>query len=190
MFNQVWEQVHQTDYGAPFPCEQVMRFQHQFKPKTVLDIGCGRGANLQWFAMHDAVVTGIDGSPTALKKTAEVLAAYPHRLDQIELPCRMPYQDNSFDAAIDIESCIQLPVNEACQVYLEARRLLKPGGVLLIKAHDMGSSTIYEKSETFYRCKDDIKRFVKLFSDFNLEQTIRDTLTGHIFREWVLTLVK
>ena len=37
--------------------------------KSVVDIGCGSGANLQWFFDRDFICLGIDGDPESVKKT-------------------------------------------------------------------------------------------------------------------------
>lgn len=53
--------------------ENLIRIVDKFKlpPGTVLDLGCGTGINAVWLAQQGFKVTGLDLSPTAIRKAEE-----------------------------------------------------------------------------------------------------------------------
>ena len=97
---------------------------------TVGDLGCGTGAFLPVLAPHVQHVIGIDASD-------EMLGAARHRtsaLGNVELRRgtleALPLADGSLDAAVMVLVLHHLPAPVPALV--EARRVLKPGGRLLV----------------------------------------------------------
>lgn len=134
-----WEHRYVQGYGTDCPSEDVAMFLANLEPGNVLDVGCGTGANLLYAAQHGWNPTGIDGSEAAV-------VAANHRLRRggfygIDLVTKyilpdypLLFEDNTFQAALDIECVYALPYSEACCVYNEIHRILAPGGKLLVKA--------------------------------------------------------
>jgi SAM-dependent methyltransferase len=92
----------------------------------LLDIGCGTG----WLAGHFARYTGIDGSPDAVARALEagrnVIAG--------DVDERLPFADETFDAIVmkDLLEHVRDPV----ALVREARRVLRPGGLLFASSPD------------------------------------------------------
>ena len=64
----------------------VQRWSHLVAPgATVLDVACGRGRHLHWFAQRGHPVTGIDRSADALQSLAGLAAAGPVTLVQADI---------------------------------------------------------------------------------------------------------
>jgi SAM-dependent methyltransferase len=98
----------------------VERFVHDFSlhKKKVLDVGSGRGY------LQDAVenYTGLDISATA--------ARFYHKRFVLGSATAMPFEDSTFDAIWSIWVVEHIPNPEAA--LSEIRRVIKPGGVLLL----------------------------------------------------------
>lgn len=95
--------------------------------KKVLDIGCAKGNFSRLLQAKGATVAGIDISAELLKKAAALSSKIEFKLGSMT---KVPYPDNSFDAAICIEVIEHVP--EVVQAIAEAARVLKPGGKLVI----------------------------------------------------------
>jgi ubiquinone/menaquinone biosynthesis C-methylase UbiE len=98
--------------------------------KRVLDVACGEGYGSALLALVADSVTGADLSAEAI---AHARAAYPSlpQLAFVEAPCtRIPVPDASFDLVVSFETVEHIGEQEA--FIDEIRRVLAPGGVLLI----------------------------------------------------------
>jgi ubiquinone/menaquinone biosynthesis C-methylase UbiE len=100
----------------------------------VLDIGSGLGGPARTLAeMYGCSVTGIDLTPSFCA-AAEELSRWTGLADRTTFrvgdACALPFDDNSFDAAMTIHAVMNIPDKPA--VYREAHRVLQPGGVLAV----------------------------------------------------------
>ena len=102
----------------------------------LLDLGCGTGRTLLQLqaAFPDAQLTGLDLSPTYLKKAQSWLS-------QRDQPCpqlvnangeQCPFPDQSFHGISNVFMLHELPEEARHQILVECYRLLKPGGTLVI----------------------------------------------------------
>jgi len=96
-----------------------------------LDIGCGTGQNLQLLnSLNPAQVVGIDLSPLALELARK---ASPHsELVRTDLNRALPFGDQSFDVATIFSVLYHRWVESELAALIEARRVLRSGGLLLI----------------------------------------------------------
>ncbi|GGY02616.1 SAM-dependent methyltransferase [Streptomyces hiroshimensis] len=100
----------------------------------VLDVGCGVGQPAMRIARRTgAHVTGISVSRGQVAR-ATALAGAAGLSGRVEFryadAMQLPFEDNSFDAVIAIESVFHMPDRE--QVFREIRRVLRPGGRLVL----------------------------------------------------------
>jgi len=114
---EIWEHIFKTTEWGKYPPAALIRFiARNFYRSTdrnsvkILEIGSGPGANLWYLAREDFTVYGIDGSPAACKKAILRLKdeALDHRIGNIlagDYHDKLNnFEDNYFDAIIDIES--------------------------------------------------------------------------------------
>lgn len=115
----------------------VIKLLNAYLPKKknneVLDAGCGTGAlikKLQRFGN----VWGIDLSSEALK------FARKNKLRRIKRGSveNIPFKDSQFDAVVSVDVLYHRQVKDDKRALREFKRVLKPGGILIIKnpAHD------------------------------------------------------
>jgi SAM-dependent methyltransferase len=103
---------------------------------TVLDIGCGAGQELRPFVRNPGTLgVGVDVSPEAGRAARALFAAEQpdSRVTFVRASAeRLPFGDASFDLII----CrLALPYTRNADALAEMARLLRPGGVLLLKFH-------------------------------------------------------
>jgi len=102
---------------------------------TVLDIGCGGGAALRDMGSYfpDSKLWGIDYSQDMVLLATRVNKRLIE-MGRIEIShgtvSSLPFSDNTFDLATAFESCYFWP--DLIHDLQEIRRVLKPGGTLLI----------------------------------------------------------
>lgn len=96
--------------------------------QRVLDLGCGAAPGLRYFASRGVAAVGVDVSRAALAAArCSLPSALLVLIDRAEA---LPFPAASFDIAILSEIVEHLPASEP--VLRECRRVLRPGGVVLI----------------------------------------------------------
>lgn len=105
------------------------------RPLRVLEIACGTGraAAQVLRSLPDVDYTGVDLSPYYLEVARERLAG----LGRVSLVAAnaesLPLPDASFDAVCSVYLFHELPRNARRRVWAEMRRVLRPGGCLVIE---------------------------------------------------------
>ncbi|MBR4585702.1 MAG: class I SAM-dependent methyltransferase [Bacteroidales bacterium] len=116
----------------------------------IIDIGCGGGANLARLmdrSLH-VNVTGVDYSAVSVEKTRRVNAdaIAKGRCKVLEASvASLPFKDDTFAMATAFETVYFWPDIE--KSFAEVRRILVPGGKILIANEDDGLSGNNEKWE-------------------------------------------
>ncbi|MBV9384212.1 MAG: class I SAM-dependent methyltransferase [Streptosporangiaceae bacterium] len=96
-----------------------------------LDIGCGLGAEAGYLASAGWQVTGIDLSGVAVARAA----AEHENVAFLRADVRqLPFRSHCFDAALDRGCFHYLPAGDRQRYAGELRRVLRPGGKLLLRA--------------------------------------------------------
>lgn len=114
------------------PQEEVAALHDLFqnkKVKKILDLGCGSGRHLVYFAKLGYDVCGIDMSPVAIKLSREWLA---NEGLKAEVHCEdirgMPWPDNFFDAAISVQVIEHNPLEQIRKIIKEVHRVMHVSG--------------------------------------------------------------
>jgi SAM-dependent methyltransferase len=93
--------------------------------RRVLDLGCGKGRFSRPLAERGAMVIGLDLSAAMLLGAADI--------DRVRASARMlPFGPASFDGVMAVEVFEHLEPRSLDQVCCEVRRVLRPGGTLVI----------------------------------------------------------
>lgn len=151
-----------SDAHAALPEWALDKFQIN-KHSSILDIGCGGGANIRRMLALEptAAATGIDISPLSLAKTLD--ENYPSYVDKRFVviggnAMQMPFARDIFDVATAFETIYYWPSLD--NGITEAMRVVKPGGLIVIAnemdgmspddenlAHAVGGMRIYTPEE-------------------------------------------
>lgn len=101
---------------------------------SVLDIGCGLGGAARTLVeTYGWQVTGVDLTPSFCAAATELsrwTGLDGRTTFRVGDACDLPFDDDSFDAAMTIHAVMNIPDKPA--VYSEAHRVLRPGGVFAI----------------------------------------------------------
>ena len=99
--------------------------------QRVLDVGCGTGNLLRATAKRhpDVELTGVDPDPKALARARRKVAN--GRLDR-GFAQELPYPDDSFDRVLSSLMLHHLDTKSKDEMLAEVRRVLRPGGVLVL----------------------------------------------------------
>jgi len=140
--------LYDREYFLSEKCEGFDRFQRDrglsplktreleiLRPQqgdALLDAGCGRGEVLLAAAERGARVAGIDYSQAAIEIARETLAG----IDGADLRqgdvTHLPWADDSFDQVLFGDVVEHLDPEQAAAALHEFRRVLRPGGQLLV----------------------------------------------------------
>lgn len=101
---------------------------------NILDMGCGEGTRLAYIADNDRCGFGIDISEKAIEIARKKYPQFDFRVGDLE---NLPFSDNKFDLVYSAFTFEHLDNPE--KVLMEAIRVLKKGGALLIVAPNFGA---------------------------------------------------
>lgn len=107
------------------------------EPGRALDLGCGEGADAIWLAQHGWRATGIDISPTAVRRATEAARAAGVSEDRVRFlaaDLSTLDEEDSYDLVTSsfLHSPVDLPRTE---ILRQASARVAPGGHLLIVSH-------------------------------------------------------
>ncbi len=99
--------------------------------KRVLDVGCGEGALVRYFAKRGAEAEGLDPLGQAIERAqaAEPVEGASYRLGGGQ---ELPYPNESFDVVCFFNSLHHVPTHAMAGALEEARRVLRPGGLIYV----------------------------------------------------------
>ena len=137
-----------------FPNENLIRlFSGKYvtvpqPPTRVMDHGFGHGNNLAFFASKGYECAGCEISELLIDKTQELFKSIGKTADLRPIKgLEIPFDDENFDIIVSWSAIYFNGTREAVlKVIGELRRVLKPGGVLLL-------STIHPDSALFSHCR-------------------------------------
>lgn len=121
----------QTEYPALLAA-YLMQFAGLTPGMSLLEVGCGRCEFLKGFAACGLSVVGVDILPTAAEYAPEISVL----VADVETE-KLPVADNSFDVVYS-KSFIE-HLTSPDRFFIEASRVLKPGGILLTLVPDWES---------------------------------------------------
>jgi len=131
----------------PRRLRMALAFAGELAGRRVLDLGCGRGELLRRCAEEGALAVGVDYSADALHLAAQIL---PPRAGLLRGNVRaLPFMENSFELVFALDLVEHLYPEELAEMFAEVRRILAPGGKLII--HTMPNLWYYRYGYPFFR---------------------------------------
>lgn len=218
-FDQSWEQTYREGKQLnKYPWTDVVSFVFRHKPDrprgevSILEVGCGGGSNVAFFAAEGFRAFGLDASPSAV-------AAASRRLASEGLPAEiaegdftdLPFAAGTMDLVVDRAALSHADSASIGKAVAEIHRVLKPGGKFLFNpfgdshggfspaalrrdgtSSGSGASTIAGLQVTFFNAKE----ISGLFAEgWRLIQCVRreelDMLDpANFFANWIVVAEK
>lgn len=127
-------------HGTEAPSAWVQRWSHLVRPGgTVLDVACGHGRHVRWFAQRGHPVTGVDRSPEAIAAAAPLGTAIEADIENGPWPLLQSGQPQRFDAVIVTNYLWRA-------LFPTLLASLAPGGVLIYETFTAGNETVGKPS--------------------------------------------
>ncbi|MHA2026109.1 MAG: class I SAM-dependent methyltransferase [Candidatus Thorarchaeota archaeon] len=130
-----WDQIF-AEKGHVFtdPHSDIERVTALINGKRILDLGCGTGRHVVYFAGLGFAVYGFDASPKALSMTQEWLKEKNLTANLIEhlMEKQYPYDDDFFDTVVSIQVIHHNLMKDIQNTVSEIERVLRPGGLLFV----------------------------------------------------------
>lgn len=124
--------LHELDH-KPRDRELLDQFAQQVKGKGhAADLGCGPGQVARYLHDHGVDVVGIDLSPQMVALARQENPGIEFQQGDMRT---LPLPDDALAGATAFYSIIHIPHEDVTSVLKEVRRVLKPGGVLLLSFH-------------------------------------------------------
>jgi len=101
-----------------------------FANKKIIDVGCGAGDLVRWFASQKADVTGLEVEPVLSKAVAQVAESKQKYINAVGED--LPFEDMFADYIFYMASFHHIPVEKMEQGIFECKRVLKRGGKAVI----------------------------------------------------------
>ena len=124
-------------------CEREIWYEHYHRyalatrwcaNARTLDAACGEGYGSAMLALSAASVEGVDVSEQAIGHAKQRYGHLPGLGFRVADCTRLPYADDEFDRVVSFETVEHLA--EQDQLLAEFRRVLKPGGFLVLSSPD------------------------------------------------------
>ena len=116
--------------------KDITYFSSEWKAGKILDVGCGNGRNLLYFAKKGFEVYGIDFSKEMIKQAKEMFNKNKIKLKSNQLIVadmrKIPFEDENFDYIICVASLHHIPKKDHGTAIAEIKRVLKKNGECII----------------------------------------------------------
>ncbi|MGY8903557.1 MAG: class I SAM-dependent methyltransferase [Burkholderiales bacterium] len=123
-------------HALSLPSPWIVRWSHLVRQHgTVLDVACGQGRHMQWFAQHNHSVTGVDRAPHAIAFAEEYGRTVCADIENGP----WPFAHEQFDAVV-VANYLWRPL---LPTLLHS---LAPGGVLIYETFAQGNETVGKPS--------------------------------------------
>lgn len=142
-----------TEPELPLELAMVAHFVSLLEPpRRVLDAGCGAGRMMPVLAGLGTQVEGVDLSPAMIRRARQDHPSHPSCVGSLTA---LPLADGAFDGVLSWYSTIHSPDEDLPVVASEVRRVLRPGGLLLV-AFQSGEGVV-DVSDAYRRHGHDVE---------------------------------
>lgn len=150
------------DIGALKHKDKLLHLLDINKGEKILDVGCEVGAMMVYTGLMGAEVSGVDIDPDSVKKANLYLEKYGIKGRAIAGDARnLEFPDNSFDKVVSSDFLEHMKSEDNIRVLEEIRRVVKPGGIIVIKTPNLA----YLKCSRRFKM---LKRLLKFKNPFSV----------------------
>jgi ubiquinone/menaquinone biosynthesis C-methylase UbiE len=155
-----YERYRQFRYETEWHIPLLVPFA-EGKNKSVLEIGCGNGADGVMWAQHGANYTGVDLTEAAVQATRKHFETLGlHGAFQTENAEALSFADNTFDIVYSHGVLHHTP--NTAQTIREVHRVLKPGGKAVIMLYYKSSFNYHVRIMGYMRLRTLLKMGTRL----------------------------
>ena len=140
--SKVYDQVNPFIWNEEMR-DQALEWFDVGSEDVVLDVGCGTGFATEGLLQHTEHVHGLDQSAHQLERAFSKFGKHDRVRFYRGDAERLPFKDDSFDALWSSGSIEYWPNPVAA--LREFRRVVKPGGTVLVVGPDYPNSTLFQK---------------------------------------------
>lgn len=159
----------------------------QFKPKKVLDIGCGRGRLVQALRKRGVDAYGVDISEHAIDLAPDEIKPYLRRADVL----RLPYADNEFDLVVSFNLLHHMEQGNVRRAVNETIRVAKDTIIHKIHTHENTFHYMIYRNDLSQRSIFPIRHWKNLFEKHDeVSLTRKGLFQFPSFFESIFTLKK
>ncbi|MFH1202753.1 MAG: class I SAM-dependent methyltransferase [Candidatus Omnitrophota bacterium] len=142
--------------------DYILHLLNVKKDEKILDVGCADGPMMTYCGLLGAEVYGVDISSEYIEKVNIYLKKYSLKGQAIEGDARkLRFADNFFDKVISSDFFEHMCEEDNISVLKEMKRVLKPGGIIVIKTPNL-------KYLRFSKLFKMIMRVIKLKNPFDV----------------------
>lgn len=109
-----------------------------FRPKNLLEVGCGTGRFVYWARKFGIDAWGMDISSHALSQANPIIKEYLKKADTTK---KIPFRDGSFDLVVSISLLEHIPESKLTLVLKECQRVSKE-----FTLHKIFTETLFQPS--------------------------------------------
>lgn len=175
-----YNEWYQSDLGQSVALVQKRLLLRLWSPSSfqrVLQVGCGTGIFLEWFAQLGHQVSGVDSSAAMLNIAR--LRLPPRILLEQCSPEELPYEDNAFDTVVmmTVLEFADEPVPALREAFRVARR-----NVVLGALNKYSIISLRHYLERFW--KTSVFSHARFFSVFELRRLVEVVMAGPVPHRW------
>lgn len=148
-FDKIWNDIFKNNQWGRYPAEDLIRFSSKYlnikknkRKINIIELGCGPGGNLWYFAKNGFSINGIDGSKIAIKNANKYLDKMsPNWQGELEVAdlTNYSFKKDSYDAVVDNEFSCCLDYKETKFLYEKLYHSLKNNGKIFLRTFAIGS---------------------------------------------------
>lgn len=136
-YSKNWSKVYSSNQNiVRWPWSDVVGLSNRFcnslfnKNSTILELGCGSGANIPFFASNQFIYHGLDGSPEIITMLHEMYPDFKDTLVSADFTSDLHFHD-PFDLILDRAAITHNDTTSIEKTLLNIYDKLKPGGFFL-----------------------------------------------------------
>ncbi|WP_010479159.1 class I SAM-dependent methyltransferase [Thermococcus zilligii] len=133
-----YSDIYSDEYRRRIETLEPLLMKHMPSRGKVLDLACGAGGFS--FLLEDLgfQVIGLDSSEAMLERARKFAADKGSKVEFVKGDAKeLPFENNSFDYVLFIDSLVHFEPRELNQVFKEVARVLKPGGRFILQFTDL-----------------------------------------------------